>query len=110
MPAGLLTSQEARAAGGELFAANCAICHGASGDGRGLRREGMNPPPANLTLLAWSEETSGSRVYQVIRSGVPGTAMPSWSTLDDRDIWELVAYITSLNSQQSGPVGVRNKL
>ena len=26
--------------------------------------------------------------------------MPSWSMLDDRHIWELVAYITSLNTQQ----------
>ncbi|MBV8323906.1 MAG: c-type cytochrome, partial [Hyphomicrobiales bacterium] len=70
MPAGLLTSQEARAAGAELFAANCAICHGASGDGRGLRREGMNPPPANLRLLAWSDEASGSRIYKIIHAGV----------------------------------------
>ncbi|MBV8337822.1 MAG: cytochrome c [Alphaproteobacteria bacterium] len=96
MPAGLLTSPEARAAGGELFAANCAICHGTSGDGRGLRREGMNPPPANLTLLAWSEKKSGSRIFRVIHDGAPGTAMPSWPTLGDRQIWDLVAYLHSL--------------
>jgi high-affinity iron transporter len=96
MPAGLLTSPEARAAGGELFAANCAICHGTSGDGRGLRREGMNPPPANLTLLARPDETSGSRIYKVIHDGVRGTAMPAWPTLSERQIWDLVAYIHSL--------------
>jgi high-affinity iron transporter len=96
MPAGLLTSQEARAAGAELFAANCAICHGATGDGRGLRHEGMNPPPANLTMLAWSEEKSGSRIYKAIHDGVPGTAMPSWATLSERQIWDLVAYVHSL--------------
>jgi high-affinity iron transporter len=96
MPAGLLTSQEARAAGSELFAAYCAICHGASGDGQGLRRAGMNPPPANLTLLPWSDETSGSRIYKVIHDGVSGSAMPSWPTLSERQIWDLVAYIHSL--------------
>ena len=96
MPAGLLTSQQARVAGGELFAANCGICHGASGDGHGLRQAGMNPPPANLTLLAWSDEASGSRIYKIIHDGVPGTAMPSWATLGDRQIWDLVAYIHSL--------------
>ena len=84
MPVGLLTSQEARAVGTELFSANCAICHGTSGDGRGQRREGMNPPPANLTQPPWPEQTSGSRVYQVIRKGVPGTALPSWPMLNNR--------------------------
>jgi len=96
MPAGLFSSREAQAAGAKLFAANCVICHGTSGDGRGLRREGMNPPPINLTLLAWSEENSGSHIYRVIHDGVPGTAMPSWATLSDRQIWNLVAYIHSL--------------
>jgi high-affinity iron transporter len=97
MPAGLLTSPEARAAGRGLFAANCAICHGASGDGRGLRWEGMNPPPANLTMLAWPDEASSSRtIYKAIHDGVPRTAMPSWSTLGEQQIWNLVAYIHSL--------------
>ena len=98
MPADLFASREARAAGGELFAANCAICHGTSGDGRGLRREGMNPPPANLTMLAWSDEANSSRkIYKIIHDGVPGTAMPSWPTLGDRQIWNLVAYLHSLH-------------
>jgi high-affinity iron transporter len=96
MPADLFTSREARAAGGELFAANCAICHGTSGDGRGLRQGGMNPPPANLTLLVWSGEKSSSRIFKVIHDGVRRTAMPSWPTLSNRRIWELVAYIHSL--------------
>ncbi|MGA2843364.1 MAG: cytochrome c [Steroidobacteraceae bacterium] len=95
VPAGLLASREARQAGGVIFAANCAICHGVSGDGRGQRRESMNPPPANLTLPPWSEETSAGRTFLAIRNGVPGTAMPSWRILDDRQIWDLVAYITS---------------
>jgi len=95
-PAGLLASREAQQAGGVIFATNCAICHGAGGDGRGQRREGMNPPPANLTLPPWSEETSAGRTYLAIRNGVPRTAMPSWRMLDDRQIWDLVAYITLL--------------
>jgi mono/diheme cytochrome c family protein len=96
MPAGLLTSRAAQQAGGIIFAANCAICHGVKGDGRGQRREGINPPPANLTLLPWSEEASATRIYFVIRNGVPRTAMPSWPMLSDRQIWDVVAYIHSL--------------
>lgn len=81
--------------GGVIFAANCAICHGVNRDGSGQRREGVNPPPANLTLPPWSEEKNAGRTYLAIRHGVPGTAMPSWPMLDDRQVWELVAYITS---------------
>ena len=66
-PAGLLTSREAQNAGGVIFATNCAICHGVNGDGRGQRREGMNPPPANLTLPPWSEEAGAARHILAIR-------------------------------------------
>ena len=96
MPVGLLTSREARHTGGIIFAANCAICHGAKGDGRGQRREAMNPPPANLTLPPWSDEANANRMHGVIRNGVPGTAMQSWPMLSDRQIWDVVAYIHSL--------------
>ena len=43
MPAGLLTSREAQQAGRVIYKANCAICQGVIGDGRGQRQEGMNP-------------------------------------------------------------------
>jgi high-affinity iron transporter len=96
MPAGLLASRAAQQAGGVIFAANCAICHGAKGDGRGQRREGINPPPANLTLPPWSDEASAIRMHGVIQNGMPGTAMASWPMLSDRQIWDVVAYIHSL--------------
>jgi len=95
----LLASRQAQQAGGVIFAANCAICHGASADGRGQRREGMSPPPANLTLPPWSEPASAGRTFLAIRNGVPRTAMPPWRMLADQQIWDLVAYITSLKGR-----------
>jgi mono/diheme cytochrome c family protein len=79
-----------------LFAAHCTLCHGASGDGRGQRREGMNPRPANLTLPPWSEPANAGRTFLAIRNGVPRTAMPPWPMFTEKQVWELVAYITSL--------------
>ena len=99
VPAGLLTSSEAQHAGGIIFATRCAICHGVNGDGRGLRHEALNPPPANLTLPPWSEEAGAGRTYLAIRHGVPGTAMAPWPELSDQEIWNVVAYITTLKSQ-----------
>jgi mono/diheme cytochrome c family protein len=98
-PAGLLTSPEARQTGGATYAAQCAICHGVDADGRGQRREGMNPPPANLRVPPWSETATAGRTFLAIRNGVPRTAMPPWPTLSDQQIWQLVAYITSLKGQ-----------
>jgi high-affinity iron transporter len=98
MPAGLLTSREAQVRGGAIFATNCALCHGVKGDGHGLRQEGMNPPPANLALIAWSESARANRVFQVVRNGIQGTAMPSWPMLSDQQVWDLVAYVYSLRS------------
>jgi mono/diheme cytochrome c family protein len=98
MPAGLLLSREAEASGRVIFAANCAICHGVNGDGRGLRREGMTPLPADLTLLSWSDEAEATRTYRVIKYGITGSSMPSWPMLGDRQIWDVVAYVHSLKA------------
>lgn len=98
-PAGLLASPQAQEAGRVIFVANCAICHGVNGDGRGQRREAINPTPANLTLPPWSDAAAAGRTFLAIRNGVPGTDMPPWPTLGEREIWHLVAYITSLKSK-----------
>jgi len=92
----LFASPEAHKSGAALFAENCAICHGTNGDGRGERREAMNPPPANLTLPPWPEEANAGRTFLAIREGVRGTAMPSWPILSEQQIWALVAFIHSL--------------
>ena len=98
-PAGVLASRQAQEAGAAIYAANCAICHGISGQGNGPRREGLNPPPANLTLPPWSEPANAGQTFLAIRNGVRGTAMPSWPALTDQQIWDVVAYIASLSSR-----------
>jgi high-affinity iron transporter len=97
----LLASSEAQQAGGAIFAAHCAICHGVNGDGRGQRREGMSPPPANLTLPPWSDPASADRTFLAIRNGVPTTAMPASTMLSDREVWSVVAYIMSLKDSSA---------
>ena len=59
----------------------------------------MNPPPANLTLPPWSDAAHAAQTYTVIRNGVRGTAMPAWSSLSDRQTWQLVAYLISLSGR-----------
>jgi mono/diheme cytochrome c family protein len=59
----------------------------------------MNPLPANLTAPPWSETASASQTFLVIRKGVPRTAMPPWPMFSDQQIWQLIAYITSLGKR-----------
>jgi mono/diheme cytochrome c family protein len=60
----------------------------------------MNPLPANLTQPPWSETASAAQTFLVIRNGVPRTAMPAWPMFTDQQIWQVVAYLTSLNKSQ----------
>jgi len=98
MPTGVLTSSRALKDGRGLFVQNCAICHGGNGDGHGPRSAEMIPPPNDLTSPPWSDSDSGPKVYEAIRDGVAGTAMPSWKTLDDNQLWSLAAYVHSLGN------------
>jgi mono/diheme cytochrome c family protein len=85
--------------GRALFVDHCALCHGVRGDGNGPRREGILPPPADLTSAGWRRGADPRRVHDIIRDGKPGTSMPSWHALDEADIWALVAYVLSLGGR-----------
>jgi mono/diheme cytochrome c family protein len=83
--------------GGEVYAANCASCHGPTGYGDGPAASGLNPRPANL---AWLSRMPMSRwdpfmYWTVSEGGAPfGTAMPSFKTsLSEADRWAAIAYI-----------------
>ena len=57
----------------------------------------MIPPPANLTVPLWSDSEAAVRIDRAIHDGVAGSAMPSWKTLNDDQIRDLVAYVRSLS-------------
>jgi mono/diheme cytochrome c family protein len=96
VPEARLGSPEARARGRALFAADCALCHGERGDGRGRRSSGFAKVPANFTDPAWRRGATPRRVFFAIREGVHGTPMPSWRWLSEGETWDLVAYVLSL--------------
>lgn len=76
-------------AGGALFRAQCATCHGA--DAKGI--SSIDAP--DLTMI-WSErELAAQDVYNVIRDGVPGSIMPPHG-LTDTELWMLVAFLQNV--------------
>lgn len=96
VPAERLRSAEARERGRALYQQHCALCHGARGDGQGVRRVGLSSRPRDFTDPAWRLEASPRRLYFAIREGVRATAMPSWKSLDEAETWDLVAFLLSL--------------
>lgn len=81
--------------GAVLFDQNCAVCHGANGEGRVGAVLAKNWPAIRPDLA----------VRTTIQNGIPGSVMPAWSQvnggpLTDGDINDLTAYILSLQNTQ----------
>ncbi len=64
--------------GRQLYAANCARCHGASGRGDGPDGKQLDPPPADLIVHV--PQHSDQQLLGFIASGIPTTAMPAFGT------------------------------
>ena len=99
VPEAQLRSTEAREHGRKLFLQYCALCHGERADGRGVRQQALSTPPRDFTDRAWRERTSPRRLFQVIREGSPGTAMPAWKSLEESDAWDLAAYLLAVGER-----------
>jgi mono/diheme cytochrome c family protein len=82
--------------GSQIYDANCAVCHGSSGQGR----VGVN------LSQDWPAIDPAAFTRAVIEQGVPNTAMPGWSQqyggpLTDQDIEDVVAFVASLSGGRS---------
>ncbi|MCK6584021.1 MAG: cytochrome c [Anaerolineales bacterium] len=88
-------SADAAAAGAEVFAVNCASCHGEKGYGDGPAGAALDPAPKNLHEIA--ALAGDDYLYWRINAGKEGTAMVAWKgVLSDEQIWQLVAFIRTL--------------
>lgn len=76
-----------------LYAAQCAGCHGASGRGDGPAAVGMMPAPIDFTDMARAAQRSPLALYEAISRGVAGTAMPAYAQLDDAQRWALAFHV-----------------
>jgi mono/diheme cytochrome c family protein len=81
--------------GRELFAINCQMCHGESGQGNGPIAASIVNKPANLTLDVTQSKSDGS-LFLTISNGVLGRMPPMNENLTIRDRWDLVNFIRTL--------------
>lgn len=95
--AGLTNPLGANAAenGKVTFQSTCKSCHGEEGRGDGPASAALNPPPKNLVEL--KAQVDDDYLNWKISEGDLGTAMLAWKgVLTEEQIWELVAYIRTL--------------
>ena len=84
------------AKGEKIFKANCVVCHGDKGDGKGPAAAGMTPPPRNFTSATEMKGIDDARLHKSIVEGRPGTPMVGFGkTLKPADIDDVIAYIAA---------------
>ena len=96
--------------GKELYKKECSICHGPEGKGDGLAAYLLFPKPRVLTdgifkirSTPTGEPPTDRDLFQTITQGLPGSAMPSFISLSEKERWALVYYIKELGAITEKP-------
>lgn len=99
---------DAVARGRELFAAQCAACHGETGMGDGPSsfhlRDWKDAPirPRDLTSGVFRAGSRPEDLWLRLRTGLNGTPMPE-SYAPDGELWDLVAFILGTGRAGAAP-------
>ena len=84
--------------GATLFKTYCAPCHGVSAKGDGPAAKGMEPKPADLTVMA-GQHPDGDIAWKIATGKGP---MPDWQkVLDENQIWDVVNFIQNLDKSHA---------
>ncbi|MGC8779319.1 MAG: c-type cytochrome [Anaerolineae bacterium] len=87
------------AAGRQLYAQNCAPCHGQTGKGDGPTASGLNVPPTAFADYNVVAGLSFTEMFSVTKNGRMARMMPPWgSRLSDQQIWDAVGYAWTLHT------------
>jgi mono/diheme cytochrome c family protein len=87
--------------GRDIYLNRCWFCHGEEGDGEGPVAEYLWPRPRDFTAGSYRLRTTESGelptdedLFRTISLGIPGTAMPAWSSaLSAEQRWKVAWYI-----------------
>ena len=91
--------------GKEVYGSNCAICHGANGQGNGWRAHMLYPKPRDFTRGIFRFKTTESGdlptdrdLFRTVSVGLQGTAMPGWRfVLPEKERWAVVAHLKTFS-------------
>ena len=80
----------AAAAGKPLYQANCALCHGETGESDGPASASFDPKPAALSHGEITTKPDG-KLFLVTKNGKD--KMPAMKKMTDEQIWQTIAYV-----------------
>ncbi|WP_232709850.1 cytochrome c/FTR1 family iron permease [Idiomarina sp. X4] len=92
LPSTLVSEKQTK----RLFQQNCALCHGAAGQGDGPGTAGLEPAPTDFTDRERANNRSLLGLFDAVSDGIDGTAMASFSHLSEEERWALTFYVGSL--------------
>ncbi len=89
-----------------IYEKKCALCHDFDGDGDGPGAVNLEPKPRDFTKGKYKIRTSASGrlptdadLFRIISEGMPGTSMPAWKVLPEKERWHLVAYVKTFAAE-----------
>lgn len=86
--------------GQTLYAAGCAACHGAGGEGNGPVAFAVKPPPRNLVKDPFKAGDRLDQVYATVTNGLANTKMVGYPQLKDEERWALAYWVLALRSKK----------
>jgi mono/diheme cytochrome c family protein len=89
------------AAGKAIFAEKCAPCHGESGLGNGERANDLPNPAAPIGSPDLARNASPVEWFNIVTQGNVERFMPPFSSLTDRQRWDVVAYAFTLSEDHA---------
>jgi mono/diheme cytochrome c family protein len=92
--------------GRQVYSAQCAGCHGTTGDGRGPAGAHLNPPPRDYRngVFKFSSTPRGSKpsrddLRRILKYGAKGTSMPAFRFMPEEETEAVIDYVMLLASR-----------
>lgn len=89
---------ESQAHAKTIYGYDCAMCHGANGDGKGAVATDMNLTMKNFTDPAAMKNRTDGELFYIIKSG-QGQMPGEGDRTNPGEMWNLVIYVRSLSKQ-----------
>jgi mono/diheme cytochrome c family protein len=92
------------ARGSELFARDCAQCHGALGRGDGPAARTLTSAPRDFTRPeGWKNGTGLPAMFKTLSAGIPGSAMAAFDTLTPKDRMAVIHHLRAFAAFERRP-------
>jgi mono/diheme cytochrome c family protein len=87
------STPESQARAKKMYGYDCAMCHGATGNGKGDIAD-LKPPPRDYTDPATLKDLSDGEIFYILKNG-KGQMPPDGGRTKPEDLWNIVILVRS---------------